>query len=235
MRDDPITAARTQPWEQVYARELLARLHENPPELVKEIRPFPPWLWDKLRYNGVRIKDQVVGHLPRDSRPARRARAWQWERYKASCPNWVPWFLYIQERQWTGLFARRRQRVPAGNSPFADLPPARRAEAENLFSQLCERWTRHRESETTAAADLPGWLKPLLVGAARRLVRDPFNRSPEWGRQMRRIKGGKHTQQRYREQGWHPLPSVRKAWGLIAPHCLGIARPTSGLLSNSKL
>jgi hypothetical protein len=210
------SSARELPWEQLYARELLAQFRQTPPELVRNVNPFPPWLWDKLRFKGVRIKDQVVGHLPRDSRPARRARAWQWELYKYSCPPWVPWFIYITERQYSGLFQRKRQRVPTGSSPFADLPPARRAEAENLFSHFCKQWTRDKGSGMTAAADLPGWLKPLLVGAARRLARDQFNRSPRWGRQMRRIKGGKHVQRRYRERGWHPLASVRKAWGLIA-------------------
>jgi len=226
---------RTRPWEELYARKLLIEFRKTPPELVKDVHPFPPWLWDKLRHNGARVKDLAVGHLPHDSRAARRVREWQWELYKYSCPTWVPWFIYIAERQYSGLFQRKRQRVPTGSSFFADLPPARRAEAENLFKQYCERWARHGALRPTSTADLPRWLKPLLVGAARRLARDPFNRSSEWGRQMRRTKGGKHVQQRYREQGWHPLPSVRKAWGLIAPPCLGIARPTSGLLSDSKL
>jgi len=224
------------PWEQVYARELLAQFRKTPPGLVKNIDQFPFELWDKLRHNGVRVKDLAVGHLPRDSRPARRAREWQWELYKYSCPTWVPWFIYITERQYSGLFERQRQRRPTGSSPFADLPPARRAEAENLFDHFCKQWTRHEGLGHKSPDEMPAWMKPLLVGAARRLARDQFNRSPEWGRRMRRIKGGKHTQQRYREQGWHPLPSVRKAWGLIAtPPCLGIARPTSGLISDSKL
>jgi hypothetical protein len=229
------SSARKLPWEQQYARELLAQFRQTPPELVKDIRLFPPELWDRLRHNGVRVKDLAVGHLPHDSRRARRAREWQWEVYKYSCPTWVPWFIYIRERQYSGLFQRKRQRVPTGSSLFADLPPARRAEAENLFNQFCKRWTRHEGVRRVSTTEMPAWMKPLLVGVARRLALDPSNRSPEWGRKMRRIKGGKHTQQRYREQGWHPLPSVRKAWGLIAPPCLGIARPTSGLASDSKL
>jgi len=64
-------------WEQLYARELRAQFRKVSPELVKDISMFPPALWDKLRCNGVRVKDLVVGHLPTDSRPARRAREWQ--------------------------------------------------------------------------------------------------------------------------------------------------------------
>ena len=130
---------RTRPWEELYARKLLIEFRKTPPELVKNICQFPPWLWDKLRHNGARVKDLVVGHLPRNSRPARRMRNWQWELYKYSCPTWVPWFIYITERQYSGLFERKRQRVPTGSSPFADLPPARRAEAENLFRLFARR------------------------------------------------------------------------------------------------
>jgi hypothetical protein len=75
----------------------------------------------------VRVKDLAVGHLSTTSRPARRAREWQWGLYKYSCPNWVPWFIYITERQYSGLFQRKRQTVPTGSSLFADLPSARRA------------------------------------------------------------------------------------------------------------
>jgi hypothetical protein len=33
----------------------------------------------------------------------------------------------------------------------------------------------------------------------------------DWGRRMRRIKGGVHCQKRYRELGWHPLDNVSRA------------------------
>jgi len=67
-----------------------------------------------------------------------------------------------------------------------------------------------------AADGRPGWRKPLLIGIACRLARAPSARPSEWGTRMRRIKGGVHVQRRYKEKGWHPLPSVRKAWGLTA-------------------
>src|SRR5262249_3158845 len=47
--------------EQRYARESLAQFRKTPPELVKDIRPFLAYLWDKLRHNGVLVKDLMVG------------------------------------------------------------------------------------------------------------------------------------------------------------------------------
>jgi len=73
---------RTLPWEQLYARKLLIQFRKTSPELVKNVDQFPPRLWDTLRYNGVRVKGRAVGHLPTDSRLARRARNWQWGLYK---------------------------------------------------------------------------------------------------------------------------------------------------------
>jgi len=43
------SSARKLPWEQLYARELLAQFRKTSPELVKNISLFPPALWDKLR------------------------------------------------------------------------------------------------------------------------------------------------------------------------------------------
>src|SRR5712671_259049 len=191
---------RTLPWEQLYARKLRAQFRKTPPELVKDISMFPPALWDKLRFKGARVKDLAVGHLPTDSRLARRAREWEWGVYKYSRPNWFPWYIYITERQYSGLFQRTRQRRPTGSPLFDDLSPDVRAEAERLFEQLIERWARRDGVEGVSTIAQSDWRKPILAGAARRLARDPFNRSPEWGRQMRRIKGGKHVQRRYREQ-----------------------------------
>src|SRR5262249_6560853 len=108
-----------------------------------------------------------------------------------------------------------KKRSPKG-CLFDDLALETRAEAERLYSQFCERWEGHVGSETERKSPQFDWRKPLLVAAARRMARDPYTRSPDWGRQMRRIKGGKHVQQRYRKQGWHPLASVRKAWGLTS-------------------
>lgn len=106
-------------------------------------------------------------------------------------------------RSWESL---RHEGVLFKDHLFGDLLPSRRKEAQEIFNRLChECWW-----------DPTGWRRPLLAGVARRLARNPSNRSSEWGKRMRRIKGGKHTQRRYREQGWHPLASVRKAWGLTA-------------------
>src|ERR1043166_491921 len=91
------SARRKLPWEQQYAQELVREFRKTSPELVKNLCQFPPWLWDKLRHNGVLVKDLVVGHLPHDSRASRRVREWQWELYKYSCPTWVPWLIYITE------------------------------------------------------------------------------------------------------------------------------------------
>jgi hypothetical protein len=214
--------------DQRYARELLAQFHKTPPELVKDIRAFPAWRWEKLRYNGVLVKDLVVGHLPRNSRPARRAREWEWGFYQYRCPRWVPWVIYVKEHQHKGLFQRLAKRRPKGRL-FDDLAPETRAEAERLYSQFCERWKGHVGSEAERETAQFNWRRPLLLAAARRMARDPYTRSPEWGRQMRRIKGGKHVQQRYRYQGWHPLASVRKAWGLA------FDRPPTGLSLSARL
>jgi hypothetical protein len=148
MRDNPITAARTQSWEQVYARELLARLRNTPAEQMKDVYPFPAWLWEKLRHNGRRLKDQVVGHLPHDSRNARRLRAWQWEIDKASCPNWVPWVLYIQERQYTGLFGRTRQRVPTGSQPLLISRQPNEPKQKTYLTNSANEWARQRGDRT---------------------------------------------------------------------------------------
>jgi hypothetical protein len=52
----------------------------------------------------------------------------------------MPWFIYITERQYSGLFQRKRKRRPRGSPLFDDLSPDVRAEAERLFDRLCERW-----------------------------------------------------------------------------------------------
>ena len=107
-----------------------------------------------------------------------------------------------------GLY-RRNARRPADVGLFDDIPLlAERERAEKIYARLCGRHSQRLSS-------CP-WLLPILAGRARDLAVRPEAHGSEQGRRMRRIKGGKHTQQRYREQGWHPLPSVRKAWGLIA-------------------
>ena len=75
-----------------------------------------------------------------------------------------------------------------------------------IYDKLCDR---HAER----LPNCPGLL-PILAGRARDLALRPDRHGSEHGRRMRRIRGGKHVQRRYREQRWHPLASVRKAWGL---------------------
>jgi hypothetical protein len=127
-----------------------------------------------------------------------------------------------------GLY-RRCSRRPASSGLFDDIPSlAQRERAERIYARLCERHSQRLSS-------CP-WLLPILAGRARDLAVRPEAHGSEQGRRMRRIKGGIHVQRRYREQGWHPLASVRKAWGLSEDRpCLGIPRPTSRRFSDSKL
>jgi hypothetical protein len=56
---------------------------------------------------------------------------------------------------------------------FADLPAARREEAEALYERLCARW----------GDDLPQWRRAILAGRAKDLVLRPRNGA--WGRRLR--------------------------------------------------
>jgi len=92
---------------------------------------------------------------------------------------------------------------------FDDIPLlAQRDRAKRIYAELCDR---HAERLATNP-----WLRPILAGRARWLATHPDSRGSAWGREMRRRKGGKRVQLRYRKEGWHPLASVRKAWGLAA-------------------
>jgi hypothetical protein len=104
---------------------------------------------------------------------------------------------------------RRRARSPVDAGLFNDISSAdQRSKAEKIFAELCDRQADRLPSSP--------WLLPILAGRARDLALHPNAHGSERGRRMRRIKGGIHVQRRYREQGWHPLASVRKAWGLTA-------------------
>jgi len=177
-----------------------------------------------VRHNGRLVRDEVTACLP----PMLRAVAWQ-QLQQMPIARWACVLLSLLEPQDDAGLYRRRSRRPAGSGLFDDIPLlADRERAEKVYTKLCERHSQRLDSCR--------WLRPVLAGRARRLATHPEAHGSAWGRQMRRIKGGKHTQQRYREQGWHPLPSVRKAWGLSEDRpALGIARPPSDLLSNSKL
>ena len=162
-------------------------------------------LWKRLRHNGRLVRDEVTGHLP----PMVRPLAWQQfqqmplARFACSLIQ-----LLEPQRADAGLYDRHPRR-PAGTGLFDDIPSlGQRAKAERSYAQLCQRHSDRLPS-------CP-WLLPILAGRARDLALRPNVHGSEQGRRMRRIKGGIHVQRRYREQGWHPLQSVRKAWGLTA-------------------
>src|SRR5262249_30767988 len=117
------------PWEQRYAQDLMVQLRKTPPEQIENISYFPYELWERLRHTGVLDKDLLVGHLPRNSRAARKAREWEWGFYKYLCPPWVPWVIYAMDRQHKGLFEHSKNRRRKGDL-FGALVPEERAEAE---------------------------------------------------------------------------------------------------------
>lgn len=198
--------------------DLLARFDELLKRFPPEADPlyFPARSWERLRYQGMLLKDYVVKDLPIDIPFASLARETLWHAFKSHCAaagNRLPWLIYYLEPQRPGMFERKCPRRQKGELLFDDLPPAERAEAQETFDKLWQEWSWRVRIGTAPSGT---WRKPILVGVARRLARNPSNRSSEWGRRLRRIKGGKHAQQRYKERGWHPLASVRKAWGLRA-------------------
>ena len=168
----------------------------------------PSPVWNRVRLNGHLIRDEVTGGLP----PMLRAVAWR--QFKqlpvARCACWLLSLLEPQEAN--GLY-RRRSRRPTGSGLFDDIPSLiHREQAEKIYSRLCAR-------HSDRLASCP-WLRPILAGRARWLATHPEAHGSAWGRQMRRRKGGKQVQKNYRELGWHPLASVRKAWASTQ-----IARP----------
>ncbi len=160
-------------------------------------------VWNRLRHKGRLVREEVTGRLP----PMVRPLAWQ-EFQQMPLARCACWLMLQLEPQQVGLY-RRRTRRPAGTGLFDDIPsPIQRDRAEKIFAELCDR-------HSWRLASCP-WLRPVLAGRARWLATHPDAHGSAWGRRMRRRKAGKHTQRRYREEGWHPLPSVRKAWGLPA-------------------
>jgi len=178
-----------------------------PPNSAAQPEPGAPLLtkkaWNRLRHNGKLVRDEVTGRLP----PAMRSIAWQ-QFQQMPMARWACSLMLLLEPQQAGdgLYKRRTRR-PADAGLFDDIPSlSQRLKAERIYAELCERHAERLPSSP--------WLLPILAGRARDLALRPDAHGSERGRRMRRIKGGLHVQRRYREQGWHPLPSVRKAWGL---------------------
>jgi hypothetical protein len=159
-------------------------------------------MWNRLRYNGKLVRDEVTSHLP----PMLRSLAWQ-EFQQMPMARWACSLMLLLEPPELPCLYRRRIRRPSNSGVFDDIPSITlRRTAEKIYVELRDR---HAERLTSCP-----WLLPILAGRARDLTLRPEAHGSERGRRMRRIKGGRHTQRRYREQGWHPLASVRKAWGL---------------------
>jgi hypothetical protein len=159
-------------------------------------------LWERLRHRNVLIKQHVLASVPESAGPLVADQVWQ--SFKQQCAaecNAVPLLISQLDPQDLdqGMFRRRRSRKPAGSDPFGDLPLIQRLRAEDRFRRLCEKW----------AGNLPSWRRAVLAGVARRLTLHPPD--SEWGKRMRRIKGGVHCQRKYREQGWHPLAEYNQA------------------------
>jgi hypothetical protein len=176
----------------------IAQPERSGPVLTDEI-------WNRLRHNGRRIRDEVTGDLP----PMIRPFAWQefqgLPMARAACSLML---LLEPQQLFAGLF-RRRNRHSSTAGLFDDISSVvQRERAEKIYARLCDRHSLRLPS-------CP-WLLPILAGRARDLALRPDAHNSEHGRRMRRIKGGLHVQRRYREQGWHPLASVRKSWGLVA-------------------
>jgi hypothetical protein len=177
--------------------------------MASESTPGAPLLteraWNSLRHNGKLLRNEVTAHLAPELRPL------VWQQFKQiPMARWACSLIQFLEPQQTGAgLYRRRTRRPAGAGPFEDIPSlSQRLKAERIYAKL-----RDRHAERLPSSP---WLLPILAGRARDLALRPDAHGSERGRRMRRIKGGKHVQRRYREQGWHPLASVRKSWGLAA-------------------
>jgi hypothetical protein len=159
--------------------------------------------WNRLRHNGKLVRDDVTGELP----PVLRPLAWQ-QFQQMPMARWACSLIQLLEpQQVVAGFYKRRSRRPADADLFDDIQSlSQRLKAERAYTELCDRHAERLPSSP--------WLRPILAGRARDLALRPEAHGSEHGRRMRRVKGGIHVQRRYREQGWHPLPSVRKAWGL---------------------
>jgi hypothetical protein len=162
-------------------------------------------IWKRLRHNGSLVRSEVTDDLPPMLRPFAWQEFQQMPMARAACSL----MLLLEPQQLVASLFRRRNRRSQDAGLFDDMPSlVQRDRAQKIYAELCNRHS----------VRLPScrWLLPILAGRARDLALRPNAHGSEHGRRMRRIKGGIHVQRRYREQGWHPLASVRKAWGLTA-------------------
>jgi hypothetical protein len=188
---------------EIQRRHFMEKLRQLQAASPGQVLPnFPDRAWERLRYKGMKLRDWLVQSRPESHRPPTRMIAEiEWSTFKKFCAaegNWLPWVIFHLGPQHTGMFKRRRPGCPKGSDPFEDLPETFRSKARMIFERLCKKW----------AWDLPAWRKAILVGRARRLATHPPDSN--WGRRMLAKRGGYAIQEKYRQQGHHPL-------GLVLP------------------
>ena len=93
-----------------------------------------------------------------------------------------------------------------GREPFADLPPDLRRVAWDWVEHLIRR-------RIAEYGFVEPWLYGIYYGQAKRLTQNPP--TPEWGRHMRSIRGGKAVQRKYKQEGRHPTAKATAARKLI--------------------
>ena len=100
----------------------------------------------------------------------------------------------------------RKFQKPRGREPFADLP----FELRVIATMWLERFIERRLNEYGFVAP---WLYGIYCGQAKRLALNPP--TPEWGRRLRAIRGGKAVQRKYKQEGRHPTAKATAARKLI--------------------
>jgi hypothetical protein len=187
----------------------------NSPALTEKV-------WNRLRHDGRLVRDEVTTDLP----PMLRPRAWQQFKELPMACRACQLIALLEPQKAVGLY-RRERRGTADAGLFDDIPQlAQREKAKEIYAELCDR---HSERLATCP-----WLRPVLAGRARWLATNPGARDSEWGKRMRRRKGGKHTQRRYQDDGWHPLASVRKARGLAGEKSQSVRVPPAARQAMTK-
>jgi hypothetical protein len=84
---------------------------------------------------------------------------------------------------------------------FDELPGDQRRIAQYYYRRFVERWRRRGRR-------IDRWLRPILVGQARRLAKNPPTAA--WGRSMAAKKGGYAVQQQYRMEGRDPTAKASR-------------------------